>query len=104
MIELLTARAQAVFDIAQALPKGELGERHAQQLVPAGEPRGLILTTILRDNPAKLAVGNKVDDLGKYEASDVHNIGTLQKTATVEGALSQAVVPPLLAKVIFQSN
>lgn len=104
VIELFTARTQAVFDIPQALPEGELGEAHAQQLVPAREPRSLILTTILRDNPAKLAVGNKVDDLGKYKASDVHNIGTLFKTATVERAFLQAPVPQLLAKSTFKSN
>lgn len=85
VIELLTARAQAVFDIPQALPEGELGEGHAQQLVPAREPRGLIRTTILRDNPAKLAVGNKVDDLGKYEASDVHNIEHYRKRPRLKG-------------------
>lgn len=33
MIELGTLRAQTYFDVSKALPKGQLSERHAQELV-----------------------------------------------------------------------
>jgi len=60
-----------------------------------------VLTTILRDNPSKLAVGNEVDDLGKYETSGVHNIGTLPKAVMIRGEILQSVLLQYLMKVTF---
>lgn len=63
-----------------------------------------MLTTILRDNPSKLAVGNEVDDLGKYETSGVHNIGTLQKALMIRGEVLQSVLLQYLIKVASLEN
>jgi hypothetical protein len=104
VVELVAARAQTVFDISEALPEGNLRKGHAQKLVPAREPRSLILTTILRDNPAKVALGNKVDDLGEYKASDMHNIETLQKSSALERSFLQQIDLHCLPKAIFQKN
>ena len=37
VVELGAERTQAGFDVAQAFAVGQLGERHAEELIPAGE-------------------------------------------------------------------
>ena len=72
VIELVDFRSQAVFDFAQTLAKGELGEGQCQQMIPAGQPGGFIFAFIARNNASKVAFREKVDDLREYIASCMH--------------------------------
>lgn len=51
VIQLGLYRAKTGFDIAEALAISELRERHAEKLIPAGETRRLVITTISCDAP-----------------------------------------------------
>lgn len=72
VIELLLTRSQAVLQIAQAFPEGEHGESKRQQVVPRGERRGFIVTSILRDDASEITLRKEVDDLREDETSRVH--------------------------------
>ena len=72
VIELLLTRSQAVLQITQAFPKGEQREREREQVIPRGERRGLIVTSILRDDASKIALRKEVDDLREDETSRMH--------------------------------
>ncbi len=66
-----TARRQ-VFDVAQTLAIGELGEGHRQILIPAGEVLRVAVSTIAGHAFLKLLVGKMLDQLGKHGAARVH--------------------------------
>ena len=72
VVELLVGRAQAGLDVPQALPVGQLGEGHAQILVPAGEALDLVVAVVSLDAGAKLVCRQEVHQLREDRPSGVH--------------------------------
>ena len=72
VIELVALRAQARFDVAQALAVGQLGERHAQKLIEAGEALDLVLAAIRRHTTAKCRQRQMLRDLREHQLAYVH--------------------------------
>jgi hypothetical protein len=72
VVELIGARGQTVFDVAQALAKGQLREGHAQKLIPAREGFELVMAPITLHTPAELLRMDPFDDLRKNRFSREH--------------------------------
>jgi len=65
-------RPQAHLNIAQTLPIGELGEGHAQELVPTPETTQPGITVVAGDATAKLSIRKVGNQLRKHSAANVH--------------------------------
>ena len=65
VVELLGARAQTRFHIAETFPKGELAKRHAQKLVPAGEGFDLVVPGVTTHTAPELLRVDQVRELGE---------------------------------------
>ena len=63
---------QADLDIPEAFPVGELGECHAQVLVPAGKADHLVIAVVSIDAFSEFVCGNKVHQLGKDRFPGIH--------------------------------
>ena len=72
MVQLAAGRAQAQFDVAQALPPGQLGEGQAEELIPAGERADAVVALIAGDATGEQVVRDVVHQLGEYGAAFVH--------------------------------
>ena len=72
VIELGADRAQARFDVAQALAVGQLGERHGEVLIPAGQILQVAITRIAGDTLLELLVREELDQLRKDCTPGVH--------------------------------
>ena len=72
VIELLTARAQTGFHVAETLPESELAKGHAKKLVPAGERFHFIVAAIAPHTAAELLRVNQVSELSENELSGIH--------------------------------
>jgi hypothetical protein len=81
VIELAADGAQARFDVAQALAVGQLGERHGEILIPAGQILQVAITRIAGDALLELLVREELDQLGKNCVPGVHPaLSLLRKT------------------------
>src|SRR6266568_926668 len=65
-------RTQTGFDVAQALAIGQLGERHAQELIQARERLHLPLARIAGHDSSKRVQRQMLHDLRKHQLSRVH--------------------------------
>jgi len=72
VVELPVGRAQACLDVPQALAIGQLGESHAQVLVPAREALDLVVAVVALDAGAKLVCRQEVHKLREDRPSGVH--------------------------------
>jgi len=72
VVELLGDRSEARFDVPEALPKGQLGEGHGGELVPACEPPDPVVAAVALNQPAKRAPRKVVHELGEDELPLVH--------------------------------
>jgi len=63
---------QADLDIPEAFPIGELGECHAEILVPAREDDHLVIAAVSIDAFSELVCGDKVHQLGKDRFPGIH--------------------------------
>jgi hypothetical protein len=72
MIELGTLRAQAYFDVSKALPKGQLSERHAQELIQAREGLHFERAPIAGDATAEGGQRKMLHQLRKHQLASVH--------------------------------
>ena len=63
---------QAGFDIAQAVSVSELSERHAEELIKAGELPDAIISLVLSDAAVKIALGQGVHELREQILPGVH--------------------------------
>ena len=71
-VEDLASGVQASFDVAQALPVGQLGEGHGQELVPARESAHLAIPLVTLDTAPELLPVDSLHQLGKNRSSLVH--------------------------------
>src|SRR5208337_3144986 len=72
MIELGTLRAQTYFDVSKALPKGQLSERHAQELIQAREGLHLERPSIAGDATTEGGQRKMLHQLRKHQLASVH--------------------------------
>lgn len=72
VVELRCLAAQAGFNVAQALPVGQLREGHAQILVETGEVLDLVLAAVACDTATKRGQRQMRHDLRKNEFARVH--------------------------------
>ena len=79
VIKLSLARSQAVLQVAQAFSKCQLAERHAEELIPAGESSHLGRIDITSHTTLELLWMNPFDDLREYGFSEVHRPRLTQK-------------------------
>jgi hypothetical protein len=78
VIELIVARAQTGFHIAETFPEGELAEGHAKKLAPAGEGFYFVIPVIASHATVKLLRVDQVSELGENKFSSIHP-GSLAK-------------------------
>ncbi len=79
VVELGLGDPEAGLNIPQALPEGQLGKRHAEELVPAGEALDLVVAVVAVDALAELVRGDEVHQLGEDRPADVHGPAPLGK-------------------------
>jgi len=72
MEELVTLCPQTGFDVAKALPIGDLGKRHAKKLIPTGEALHIGVSLITGDTPPENVHRYEIHDLRKYQLADIH--------------------------------
>jgi hypothetical protein len=72
MVQPASHCPKAGFDVAKTLAIGELGEPHAQELIPCAEALALVVATIAIHALPELVHGNEVHDLGEYGSTSVH--------------------------------
>ena len=72
VIELGSLGAQTRFDVAQALAKSQLRERHAQKLIQAGERLHLALALIATDASAKRRQRKMLHQLREHQLALIH--------------------------------
>jgi hypothetical protein len=65
MVQFSHARSQATADLSQRLGFAELAKQHTDQLIPAGEPFGVTISSMLANNPTEGLTISKVYDLCK---------------------------------------
>ena len=72
VVELSAKRTQARFDIAQAFAVGQLGERHREELIPAGEAAQPAIPVVAAYAASEFTIRKEVDQLGEHGAAEVH--------------------------------
>jgi hypothetical protein len=72
VIEFLPVGGEARFDGAQAVAPGQLGERHRDELIPAGEGANPIVPLVSLDEFAKRVSGQMGQELGEDRGTRVH--------------------------------
>jgi len=72
MIELGTLRTQAYFDVTEALPISQLGERHAQELIKAREGLHFERAPVASDATAEGGQRKMLHQLRKHQLASVH--------------------------------
>ena len=82
---------QAGLDIPQAFPVGELGEGHAEILVPAGKTYHLVVAVEPIDALSELVCGDKIHQLSKDRFPGIHALSPfalMQETCISEKLIS----------------
>ena len=72
MIQFGAHGAQTGFDVAQALPAGELSESHSQKLIEAGKKMDPVIALILCHTAMKFVLGQEIQELSKNDSTLVH--------------------------------
>jgi hypothetical protein len=63
---------QTGFDITQTFTIGQLGEGHAEVLVPTGESLGVLVPLVTLNTPAKVVYWQEIYELCKNSSSGIH--------------------------------
>lgn len=74
MVQLRLCRPKADLNVAEAFPAGELGEGHAEVLIPAGETDHLVVAVVAIDAFPKLVGGDKAHQLSKDGFPGIHAV------------------------------
>ena len=72
VVESACNRTQRGFDIPQTLAIGQLGEDHAQPLLPTGEVFYLVISSVALNTELKLIPGDAIHQLGKDCSPYIH--------------------------------
>jgi hypothetical protein len=72
VVEPFGSGVQTGLDVAQALAIGELGERHAEELIPAGETPDAVIAAVALDASVEGIVRSEVEELSEEGPALVH--------------------------------
>jgi hypothetical protein len=72
VVELIGPRAQADFNVGQAISVSQLREGHSKKLIPTREATDSVVAVVAFDAPAKLLRVNPLHDLRKNSFSSAH--------------------------------
>ena len=72
VVELGLVRAEARLDVAQALAERQLGVRHAEELIAAGETSDPIFAIVTSDTGIELVTRQEFHQLSEHDLSGVH--------------------------------
>jgi len=72
VIELLLIAAKAGLDISEAFPVCQLGETHAEKLIPAGKRNELVVALVPLDTFLKFVPGEELHQLRENRFSNIH--------------------------------
>lgn len=72
VIKLALHRAQASFDVAEALAKRQLGKGQAKELIEAGKAAQFVIAAVLRDALVELVRRDVIDQLGEDGTAGKH--------------------------------
>ena len=72
VIQLGLQGVQTDFDVAQAVPVGQLSKGHAQELIEAGELARAIVASVLADAAVEIALRQEGHELGEQKLPGVH--------------------------------
>ncbi len=86
VVELSAERTQARLDIAEALAVRQLGERHAQKLIPTGEATRAPVAVVAAYAAPELAIRKEADQLGEDGAAQIHEPLSAQGGCRSNGA------------------
>lgn len=78
-VELGGQSTQTGFDVAQALPLGQLGKSHGAELLGATEAAHPAVTAVTSHTAGKRSPGQEIDQLREQQLTSVHR--RLQKTS-----------------------
>jgi len=95
VVEQAPARAKARFDVAQALPIGQLGEDHRREVIVGRQRRRVALHRIPHRAARKLFDFQSVENLGEDRSPVVHRT-RLTRKATPENQIEDTSVYSLL--------
>lgn len=80
VVELLAMGEKASLDIAQRFPSAELGKRHGDELIPAGERSDAVLPTLPCDRPPEFVPRQMGQQLCEDGFSRVHERSSLDSS------------------------
>lgn len=72
VIQLGTKNAEASFEVAQAIPTGQLSIGHANKLIETGELPQAALAVVTLDAFVEFVLGKEVEELGENRSARVH--------------------------------
>jgi hypothetical protein len=73
MIQLFFHGSKAALNVPQTFTKGQLGERHAQELIKTCKRADAVVSLVALDAAPKLPLGQKIHNLGEHRAPLIHN-------------------------------
>jgi hypothetical protein len=72
VIVFLPMGGKARFDVTKALPSRQLGERHGEELIPAGEGSDLVIPSIVGNGLPEFVSWQMLEQLGEDSFPRVH--------------------------------
>jgi hypothetical protein len=73
MIQLFFHGPKAAFNVPQTFTKGQLGKRHAQELIETCERAYAVIALVALNAASKLPLWQKIHNLGEHRAPLIHN-------------------------------
>ncbi len=101
VIELVLPRAQADFDVGQAISVSDLREGHGQELIPTREVTNPIVAVVAVDATAKLFAMNPVHDLTENRLFGAHSASLALAVLRKNAKRSRNRSHPLLCKSLI---
>ena len=72
VVDLLAVGGEACLDVTQALPSRQLGERHGDELIPAGERSDVVISPIVGNVLSEFVSWQMLEQLGEDGFPRVH--------------------------------
>jgi len=100
MVELRRLHRQTRLDVTQALPPGQLRERHRAILLGAGKHSHATIAAIARNDPRKGAPRKEIHQLGEQRLAGIHRhlLGNPPNSARASSNRHHTNTPKIQAK------
>ena len=103
MVKFGLVRAQANFDVTQALAEGQLREGHAQILIQMGERFCGVVRRVTRDAATKCVQRKKIHQLRENKFADVHGNHQGRKAPVSQIQVQVGNTQKVLFPILYQS-